>query len=192
MNVSAENKAIARHALKAFGGTPTVQAYHHDTENLSIDILRCDNRPCQGVTSYSTIGLSDHPMIKDGQEYPTRLEIAGACATAVQLFPNILASAGFNIIRSQWVFSPGMVLPEYIREYYPSTTVPHIYLTAPFLWEDSLKTLDCGLKKASWLLVVPISDGELEYLKEYGDNALEELFEKTQIDIFDINRNSVS
>jgi antitoxin YqcF len=170
----------------------TVRAYHHDTEKVSVDLLRCVDRPYGEVTSYSTIGLSDSPMFKeDDMEFPTRLEIAGACATAAEFFPNILASAAFCIMRTQKLYSPGSVMPGYVREYYPSTTVPHLYFTAPFLWEDSLKTLDCGTKKVSWLLVVPISDGEQEYLREHGDNALEDLFEKHQIDIFDLNRASV-
>jgi antitoxin YqcF len=124
MSASPENKAVAKHALKAFGGTPSVRAYHHDTEKLSVDLLRCDNRPCNGVTSYSTIRLSDYPMIKaNGAEFPTRLEIAGARATAAEFFPNILAAAAFCIMRTQRLFSPGSVMPRYVREYYPSTTV---------------------------------------------------------------------
>jgi antitoxin YqcF len=190
MKISPENKAIAKHVLKAFDGTPNVQAYHHDTLKLSIDILRCEDRPCRGVTSYSTIGLSDHPMFQDGVEFPTRLEIVGACAAADQFFANVLATAAFCITRTQSLFCPGAVLPGCVGEYYPSTTVPHLYFTAPFLWENTLQTLDCGLKKVSWLLVVPISDAELEYLKTRGDDALEDLFESHQIDIFDLTRTS--
>src|SRR5262249_46838529 len=98
MAVSAENKAIAKHVLNAFGGTPIVQAYHHDTQQLSVDLLRCSDRPWRGVSSYSTIGLSDYPMLKDGSEFPVRLELAGACATVNQFFANILASAAFRIM----------------------------------------------------------------------------------------------
>jgi len=192
MSVSVENKTLAKHALKAFGGTPQVQAYHHDTEKLSVDLLRCEDRPCKGVTSYSTIGLSDHPMLKDGREFPTRLEIAGACASVDQFFANILASAAFCIIRTQQLYHPGSVMLGYVREYYPSTTVPHLYFTAPFLWEDAPKTMDCGTKKVCWLLVVPISDAEYEYLRQQGDEALEDLFEKHQIDVFNLARPSAA
>lgn len=192
MSVTVENKAVATHALQAFGGTPRVRRYHHDTEALTVDVLRCNDRPWEGVTSYSTIGLSDHPMLKDGEEFPTRLELAGACATVKHLFPNILASAAFCIIRTAKLYYPGSVLLGYVREYYPSTSVPHLYLTAPFLWETSLTTLDCGTKKVSWLLAVPISDAEYTYLNMHGDDALEDLFEKHQIDIFDLARPSVA
>ena len=193
MEVSPDNKLIARHALAAFGGTPSVRAYHHDTERLTVDILRCDNRPCSGVTSYSTIGLSDSPMYTGAHsEYPTRLELAGACATASDQFANILASAAFCIMRTQKLYSTGSVMPEYVREYYPSTTVPHLYFTAPFLWEETLRTIVCEMKRVSWLLIVPISDAEQGYLQEHGDNALEDLFEEHQIDVFDLSRPSVA
>lgn len=193
MSVSAENKAIAKYALAAFGGSPTVQAYHHDTEEYSVDILRCEDRPCQGVTSYSTLGLSDYPMYKDGEEFrPTRLEIAGACATADVSFANVLAGAAFCVMRTGRLCYPGSVLRGYVAEYFPSTTVPHLYFNAPFLWEDSLRTLDCGTKEVSWLLVVPISEAEYEYLMQHGDKALEDLFEQEQIDIFNLQRESVA
>jgi hypothetical protein len=191
MGASTENKVIAKYALNAIGGVPNVQAYHHNTETLSVDMLRCGDRPYSGVTSYSTIGLSDHPMfIDDGSEFGTRIELAGACATAAEFFPNVLASAAFCIIRTKKLYSPGSVMAGYVREYYPSTTVPHLYFTAPFLWEDSLKAIECETKKVSWLLVVPISDAELEFLRKNGDDALEDTFERHQIDIFDLNRAS--
>jgi hypothetical protein len=191
MTASSENKAVAKHALKAFGGTPKVQAYHHDFENLSVDILRCAERPWSGITSYSTIGLSDSPMLKDGAEFPVRLEIAGASASSNELFPNMLASAAFSIMRTHGLYAPGTYMVNYVKEYYPNTTVPHFYFTTPFLWEDSLKTLDCRTKKVSWLLVVPISDTELSFLKQHGDDALEDLFEKNDIDVFNLHRESV-
>jgi hypothetical protein len=191
MNLSVENKSVAKYALKAFGGTPRVQAYHHDTEALSIDILRCDDRPVAGITSYSTIGLSDNQIFKDDREFPTRLELAGACATTDISFANILASVVFCIMRTRGFYAPGSVLQGYVREYYPSTTVPHLYLTAPFLWEDTLHTLELATRRVSWLLVVPISEAENDYLKECGEDKLEDLFEENQIDIFNLTRPSV-
>jgi antitoxin YqcF len=193
MGASAENKAVAKQAWTAFGGTPNVRAFHHDTEELCVDILRCDDRPDEGVTSYSTVGLSDCLMLKeDGTEFPARLEIAGACATASELFPNILGSAAFNIMRTRRLCGPGSVMAGCVREYYPSTTVPQLYFTAPFLWEDTLRALDCGTKRVCWLLAIPISDHEQTFLRQHGDTALEDLFEEQQIDIFDLNRASVA
>jgi hypothetical protein len=123
-------------------------------------------------------------------EFPIRLELAGACLTGAQFFPNILASAAFSIMRTGDIHYPGTVMPNYVRQYYPSSKLPHLYLTAPFLWKD-LNTLDCGTKKVSWLLAMPIAEPEYSYLTEHGDVALERLFEQHEIDIFDLNRLAV-
>ena len=67
----------------------------------------------------------------------------------------------------------------------------HILFIPPFLWEDKLTTLSFNDKKIAWLLVIPISEKELEYAKKHGTDALENLFEEYQIDIFDLKRKSV-
>jgi hypothetical protein len=126
-----------------------------------------------------------------GKEFPGRLEIAGACASQSELFANVISAAAFCVMRTNWLCRPGTVMRGYVHEYFSTTTVPHLYFTAPFLWEDSLKTLDCESKRVSWLLAVPISDAELAYLSQHGDDALETLFEREQIDIFDLDRPSV-
>lgn len=189
--VSGDNKALARYALKAFGGSPHVQAYYHDTEALSVDILKCEDRPCKGVTSYSTIGLSDTPMFKDGEEFSVRLELSAACSSVNTQFANVIASAAFCIVRSKRLYHPGATLQGYVREYFASSSVPHLYLTAPFLWESELKMLSLESKKVCWLLAMPISESESQYLGVYGDDALESLFEEHQVDIYDLNRSSV-
>jgi antitoxin YqcF len=188
--VSPENKALAKYVVKAFGGTPHVTEYEHDTADLSIGILWCQDRPVDGVTSYSTIRLSDYPMTWGKGEFPTRIELASACASKYNLFPNILASAAFCIIRTQRPCYPGAVMPDYVREYYASTAVPHLYFTAPFLWEDALRPLNLQTKTVNWLLAMGISESEYSYLKEHGDNSLEDRFEERQIDIFDLSRPS--
>ena len=125
-------------------------------------------------------------------EFPVRLEIAGACASQADQFANVIAAAAFCIMQTNRLYRPGSVMHGYVREYFPSTSVPHLYFTAPFLWEDALKTLDCGSKSVSWLLVVPVSDAEARYLGQHGGDALESLFEKEQIDVFDLNRAAVA
>jgi hypothetical protein len=188
---STDNKLVARHVATAFGGSPQVAEYHHDSLPLAVDLLWCENRPCDGVTAYSTIRLSDHKMFTDtGAEFPTRLELAAACRTEFTQFSNVLASAAFCIIRTKELYAPGSVLRGYVREYFTNSPVPHLYLTAPYLWEGTLPTLNCRTKTVSWLMAVPISDQEFDYLESHDDLALESLLERNETDIFDLNRRS--
>lgn len=94
-------------------------------------------------------------------------------------------------MQSDAVYKPGTVMPNRVRQYYPSSKLPHLYLTAPFLWERELKMLDCGTKKVSWLLAMPISESEYSYLKEHGDHVFERLLEKQQTDFSNLERPSV-
>lgn len=191
MGISTENKTIAKAVFDVFGGKPKVIKYWDDKKENSVDILSCSDRPYQGVTSYSTIGLSGYSIGYTSKDIPLSVEIVGACASSFDKFPNILASCAFNIINSKFTCYPGAIYQNVVSLYKSVSPMKHILFTPPFLWEDRLKTLDLSDKKVAWLLVVPISDEEFKYVRENGNDALESLFEEQQIDIFDLNRNSV-
>jgi len=191
VSVSDENKTIAKAALGALGGKPMVRAYWDDNKENYIDMLSCNDRPCDGVTSYSTIGLSGHSIDQIVEDIPLRAEIVGVCASSYECFPNILGSCAFNIINTKYTCYPGAIFQNIVKYYLPDSPMKHILFLPPFLWEDKLTTLSFKDKKVAWLLAVPISEKEFEYAKEHGTDALETLFEEHQIDIFDLKRNSV-
>ncbi|WP_330949340.1 suppressor of fused domain protein [Virgibacillus sp. MG-45] len=190
MSISNENKIIAKTALHAFGGKPSVSKYWDENNVSNIDLLTTVNRPFDGVSSYSTIGLSDHSIELTVDETPLQIEIVGASATDYEQFPNILASCAFCIINSKFSVSHGKVFRDIIKMYYPNTEMKHVLFVSPFLWED-LKTLEFPNKKVAWLLAVPISENEYLFAQEKGTDSLEELFEQEEIDIFDLERESI-
>ncbi|MFV0920512.1 suppressor of fused domain protein [Ralstonia nicotianae] len=188
--VSDINKKIARHIASKFGGSPKVTRYWSDDQAISVDLLAAAGGPCSGVMSYGTIGLSDHPVRINDDGDEVCVELLGACADAVKNFPNALTTAAFYAIRNQWHCVHGGVLQNALDMYKLSVTMKHFLFTSPFLWEG-FNGVDFGDKKVHWLLAVPISDAEHAYLRDHGLDALERAFEDRQIDIFDINRDSV-
>lgn len=190
MSISNENKIIAKTALHAFGGKPSVSKYWDENNVSNIDMLSTVNRPFDGVSSYSTIGLSDHSIELTVDETPLRIEIVGASATDYEQFPNILSSCAFCIINSKFSVSHGKVFRDIIKMYYSNTEMKHVLFVSPFLWED-LKTLEFPNKKVAWLLAVPISENEYLFAQEKGIDSLEELFEQEEINIFDLERESI-
>jgi hypothetical protein len=50
--------------------------------------------------------------------------------------------------------------------------------------------LDCGTKKVSWLIAMPISEAEQSYLAEHGDHAFERLLERQHCDFSNPDRPS--
>lgn len=190
MDISKTNKLIAKSAIQAFGGQMSVFDYFDDYNN-HIDLLSSINQPCNGVTSYSTIGLYEYSIGYSIGQKPLRVEIVGACASEYEHFPNILAACAFHVINSKVSISPGIIFEGIVESYYPDIEVKHILFMPPFLWEDSLSTLDLDDKQIAWLLAVPISENENLFAKNNGAEALENLFEQEQIDIFDLERKSI-
>ncbi|MDF2927376.1 MAG: hypothetical protein K0R57_6290 [Paenibacillaceae bacterium] len=190
MGISSENKMIAKCALQTFGGKPSVFKYWDDKNVSHVDILSSANRPYDGVASFSTIGLSDHSIDYSVDGKPLRLEIVGACATEYEHYSNILATCAFCVINSKYSVSPGKIFRDIVKMYYPSSEMKHILFVSPFLWED-LQPVDLLNKKVAWLLAVPISENECSFTQEKGTEALEDLFEQKEIDIFNIERKSI-
>lgn len=191
MSVTNENKIIAQTALNVFGGKPKVFKYWDHEHRNSVDILSCTDRPCEGVTSYSTIGLSEHSIGYKAAGLPLCIEIVGACASDIENYPNVLADCALRIITFNIKCHPGSIIKNAIDLSNIKSEMKHILLTTPFVWEKSPETIDFPDKKVTWLNAVPISQTELEYSEDEGTEALEELFEKHQIDIFNLSRKSV-
>jgi len=72
--------------------------------------------------------------------------------------------------------------------YDQSLTMKHLMFVTPFLWDEELSAIEYESKTVAWLLAIPISETERVYAEEKGYEALEDLFEKKQIDIFDLDR----
>ena len=189
--ISSENKQIARTILDVIGGTPNVWSYLDDNNKSKVDLLSCIDIPAKSITSYSTIGLSDYSIGLRVGEVSLGIEIAGACRTEYEFYPNIISTCAFNIINSGFKCRPGATFKHIVGMYYPEYSMKHILFLPPFGWRNEFPTLEFPKKKVTWLLTVPISDMELAQINQKGVDSLETLFEERQIDIYNLGRESV-
>lgn len=167
-----------------------VDYWDEDRKN-SIVLLHAKDTPQIGVDTYSTVGLSQYPLFKDNKEIDVRTEIIGACSPAFENFDNIIATAAFCIVNTKWFCAPGVVFPDIVSMYSASNTLSDLYFCPPFLWDEKLSGLTADEKPVAWLLAVPISKAEAAFASSYGPAELETLFEKADLDIFDLQRSSV-
>ncbi|MCY7898144.1 type II toxin-antitoxin system antitoxin YqcF [Bacillus spizizenii] len=191
MGVTQENKVIARTVLGAFGGKPKVTKYWDDNENSNIDILSVSDQPQEGITSYATLGLSDHSINYEVNGTPLRIEIVAAMESASDIYANVLSTCAFNIINSNFTCAPGVIFKNVISMYDQETDMRHVMFVSPFLWEEDLELLEFSNKSVTWLMAIPISEGELQVTEKHGPDYLQDLLESKQIDIYDIKRESV-
>ena len=161
-----DNKRIAHNILEIIGGKPKVIEYWDSFRESMIDIFIGVDRPYEGITSYSTIGLSSYPIdLKTKDNRKLRVEFIGACDSSSDMFANIISTCAFNIINDKYSCDPGTVYPNVVSEYYPDTEMRHVYFTTPFLWEDT-HSLEFDDIIITWLMAIPISDNEFEFLKK--------------------------
>lgn len=190
--VSSQQKMLAGHtALAMSAEKPPIFQYWDENRQNSVCILEAANRPQDGITSYATIGLSDHPLMFQGREFDARVELVGACGSAFPGFANVLATAAFCVVNSGWFCAPGIIFPDLVSMYKASVTLSDIYFAHPFLWEEELKSTLIEDRRVAWLLAMPISKAESAYAQSYGPEHLEARFAEMDIDIYDLNRASV-
>ncbi len=132
MTISNDNKMIAKTALQTFGGKPNVSKYWDDKNDSHIDLLSTINKPYEGITSYSTIGLSDYSIGYAVDAKPLRTEIVGASASKFELFLNILSTCAFYVINTKFSIYHGKIFRDIIRMYYQDSEMEHVLFTAPF------------------------------------------------------------
>jgi len=199
MAATESNKKIARTAASAFGGKARVITYHDNDNKSHIGILDCVDRPEQSMTAFSTVGCSDFSLYRNGEVFlddekkkPVGVELVGACASKFDYFANALATAAFCIGNSRWFCAPGIVFPDVFAMHAKDAQLKHMLFVPPFFWDDTLPTLKLADKTVEWLLAVPISDAEMRFAEERRTSSdLEDIFEKKDVDIFDLNRKSV-
>jgi antitoxin YqcF len=191
MAVSADNKKIAQAVKDIFGGEPIVRKYWDERNENHIDILMDRDIPEKGVTSFSTLGLSDHNIGLSIKKVPLRIEIVGACGSQFDGFPNILSTCAFNIINSSFACRPGTIFPAVVKMYFPDIPMKHIFFKPPFLWGKKMKKMDFTPRKiVTWLQAIPISDEEFKFADDNGPEELDKLFTDKQIDVFNLRRPS--
>jgi len=125
---------------------------------------------------------------RGGSRRPSGVEIVGACDRPETWFPNLIATAAFCVLNSGWTCEPGAVFPGVVAAHRPDTTVPHPMFVEPFLWKEQLTPREIGDRTVAWLLAVPISPSERDFAQRHSADALEERFERAEVDIFDLDR----
>lgn len=187
---SEQCKAVARHALKVFGGELKVQAYYDDFRSVSVDVLTTLDSLHVGVKSLGTIGLSEVPLFTDdGEEFATRVELCAGALTEEIYWENAIASAAFFIRKSQRYVMPGDVIVDVFNDYLKAPQKPHIYLTVPFMWNDAhFPQLEFNSLKINWLQCIAIYEDERAFIEKFGGDVFDDLLSDQEINTLDPDR----
>jgi hypothetical protein len=70
-------------------------------------------------------------------------------------------------------------------------TTPHGFIVAPVCWQRAFAPYEDAEVHTTWMQVVPITDEEAAFAEDRTGDALEDLFERSQPDLFDLGRASL-
>jgi antitoxin YqcF len=181
--------ALGRHVRARLGGATRVVRYGDDYGEHDMFLVSGVDFPDAGITCFGTVGLSKHEQAFGDKT--VRVELVGACASTTPHFDNVMSSCVFEHLRNGTPIVYGSVIENILDQYDMSRTLRHVTFVAPFLF-DGFDPAKIEAVEVHWLMAVAISDDELALLRSQGIDVLEDRFEAAQIDVYDINRSSVS
>lgn len=185
-------RRIARREADVFGGQPKVTRYHHETrDDLHVEILSAVGSPEPGLTSFGTIGMSAFDSGKVTPTGPLRVELVGAVQDRWTAMANGLATCAFNVGTGQYSIKPEAVYPAVFGMYQPEVTTPHALFWDPDLWVERFGVIEEGNLTVTWLMVIPITDSELEFIREHDVSTFMGEMERLRPDTYDMSREGI-
>ena len=79
-----------------------------------------------------------------------------------------------------------------VSMYAPELEAKHILFVPPFQWAEGMSRVTLGDHTIYPLLAVPITEGELQFVKDCGVDALTSLWERRHTDVLDWSREGVT
>lgn len=173
-------------ATDALGGSPTIT--RHDLAGDSpLGVIRSVGSPEPGMASCATVGFCANDMGLRAEGRSLRVELLLCGHSEQDGLDRILAATARALVRSGVACGHAKIVPDLVPAEYSRHGLRHALFTVPFLWDGpEVVTLD-GLLVA-WLLIVPLADGERRFAAEHGVDALEDLFRRDEVNVFDLRR----
>lgn len=195
-----QNEMIYRTACTVFGvadriggeDPPRVFRYYDQHDEISTDLLTVAGSPRTGAVAYSTLGLIHHSVGLRRGDKPLRVELAAAGDARYEYFPNLLSSCAFDVINAHISCSElrrGICIRDRVHTYVQDAVPAHLVLLPASMvtfWAGTFPDLAFPDKEVSWMLVLPVSDGELAWYEQHGAEALLSLLQG--VDLLDLER----
>lgn len=176
--VPAHHKDIAKHLATVYGVKPRVEVWKVDQgTSAQQPIAIFENFPSMGITSYSTVGLSDH----GGSEIAT----AGLSKNAN--FVKVLFDLAALILDGDRQARPGESFEKLVSRIYSSSNTGHILLLPNSPLKTDIPPLELAAKKIQWLFAFPITSEEL-FTSPHANQFLESCLSHSAEELLDLNR----
>lgn len=183
-----EHRAWAQHLRDSTPeGQVAVTLHTDEAEEQTIAIF--SSRNVDGVVA-ATVGLMEHDVGDDAEE-PVFVEIIVDARGDAAWVAEIVATIAFHVMKDGWKPAPGVIFEGAVEMYSPELQVKHVMFVLPIQWEDEMHEVELEDKIVRPLLAVPITESEAAFVRAHGSEALEDLWARAEVDVFDWSRSGV-
>lgn len=181
-----EERMWAKHVLSHTPGKPQVAKFWDENNEYSVDVLTI---PTEQGKVCSTIGLAQVVQWPESKP-PIRSEILADSTNEDVPVENIISTAAFYIIKDGWRIKPGAIFEKIVSWYIPDKEIKHLLFINQYQWGKEMSRFELPSGTVFPLLAVPITDPEYDFVKKNGIEALEEIWEKNNVNVCNWARKS--
>jgi len=180
-------KAWACHLRDKIPGDARVTRYADEREEFHLDIFT--SRDGEGTVA-ATIGLMEYDQSRN-PAVQVYTEILMDVRGQNEFIGNILSTIGFYIMKDGWKVAPGVVFEKMVEMFIPECKARHVIFLPPFQWQDGMTKVPLPSKTVYPLLAIPITEAEMGLVLRDGSEALTHLWETSNCDVLEWNREGV-
>jgi hypothetical protein len=164
-----------------------------DAVELPFQVVECRGKGFQGVSAFATVGISKYGLRSTTSSKVIRQELLLAAPTSfgARNIPGLLQQIGTEAIDRGFAYLRGTVIGPR-GDLFEGKAFQAVYVAIPVCFPEALGTFrgDDGQSIViAWL--VPITQSETLYVREHGWEAFENLLERNDPDLFDLDRASL-
>jgi len=189
-----DDYAALANSLAGFGRTgldPNVGTYSTAESGHRVGGFSVADCPDEGLTSWSTVGTN---RIDTGYRTASgkmvTAEFIGCAGSGWDRFGTALAFCTF-FVADGGPSRYGTVVRGAFQHAGEGVSTPHGFIVAPFCWPETFPSVEDDDTYTVWLQLVPITAAEALHAEQHGGDALENVFEERQPDLFDLRRTSL-
>ncbi|WP_437484572.1 suppressor of fused domain protein [Sorangium sp. So ce1014] len=157
-------------------------------ELAGVQVCLFEEHPTTGTVTYATLGLSRHILeMPRGREVRQELLFSVSRRFADDDLAKFLAYVAEGLVREHRAFLRGQVLP-LGHAVARGSRCTSLYVALPVVFPDELATCADTQPPTVFAWLIPVHAAEAELVTRLGWNEFEDRLERTDPDLFDLER----
>lgn len=162
-----------------------------DGDTVPFQVVELSDGKEPSVHTYSTLGLSNHPLQSRVSNKEIRCELVMVARNGSDAIPGVLQQVGRGLIQEGHALLRGDVIGPR-NPLISGSSMSALYASIPVYFPNSFATCDSAQGPIVFIWLIPIAQKEASYIQENGWNAFEKLLVNCDLDLSDLFRDSIT